>query len=228
MTTLKQLIRDLQQQLTQVCAQAAESRETEPRLIPTRVSLSLRIRVSPVGLEVVPTPADKADGQPAQAPESIRSDDRMTIEFQVETPVQGGIPRAMEPRGIMDPPIDHTALPQAPARTEDQRLPLLEQVLGSPGFDSAARASVFREALEGLAESQRITIWEVLKDTTPGNPVDPELKHARHLLRGVLRSGPAGLTSSVLDRLRQEVRSNGSHSLLELLRRHWKSQEDWL
>lgn len=228
MTNLKQLIRDLQQQLTEVCAQTAESRDTQPRLIPTRVSLSLRVRVSPVGLELLPTSPDEVEGEPTQAPESNHSDDRMTLEFQVELPGQEGIPRPMEPRGNIDRPSHSTLLPQTSARTDDQLLPLLEQVLGAPGFDSAARASVFREALEELTEPQRITIWEVLKDTPAGITIDPELKHARHLLRGVLRSGPSGLTDSALDKLRQEFRSNGSHSLLGLIRQHWKSQADWL
>jgi hypothetical protein len=103
----------------------------------------------------------------------------------------------------------------------------LAQLFGAPGFDSSARATVFRETLAGCAQADALTALAALRTGAP-SPADERLKTISQILRGLFQSGPtkpvaraAELCSALLSR----------HALADVLRvaeTAWKTQDDWL
>ncbi|MDB6026007.1 MAG: hypothetical protein JWM68_2230 [Verrucomicrobiales bacterium] len=118
-----------------------------------------------------------------------------------------------------------TTTPLAGAGT-DELTRKLSNVFGPPSFDSAARATVFREALENLSGPE----VELLIRSLRGMPLSEKeatVKRSLSLLTRVLKSGPAGLFEgkSIL------VELLGRYSLkviLHLVASAWKSQQDWM
>ncbi len=103
----------------------------------------------------------------------------------------------------------------------------ISEVLGPPGFDSAARATVLHEALESFQPAQ---IRESLVDLhKPGSTTeDPEIKRARHRLRGILVSGPMHHAGKGGEALIGLFESFGKEAILRLVRERWKTQQAWL
>lgn len=102
----------------------------------------------------------------------------------------------------------------------------LASVLGVPGFDSSARATVFREALEELSEEQARALSEVFRGAQSPES-SPATTHAGHLLNRLLATAPAGPERgrALLATLLQQH----SVRLLEpFVMKRWKTQMDWL
>ena len=101
----------------------------------------------------------------------------------------------------------------------------LSIVFGSPGFDSAARATVFCEALEELSEEDAVALVSALRGEI-GKPEGPA-KRALALLQRVCQSGPAGLGKgkAVLVDVFQKYSVS---SVVKLVATVWKSQQDWI
>lgn len=102
----------------------------------------------------------------------------------------------------------------------------LTQVFGAPGFDSSARADVFREALELLTEAQFKEVGEILLDA-PSNVREQTTKRAVSLIERVCRSGPAGPNNGKA-MLGAIFRQTSLKDLIRHVATVWKTQQDWM
>lgn len=226
MPNLKTLLSDLERQLQDALAARTPPQDSAVQLRPERVTLQLKLKLAHEGSPIQLLPITAEDhARPGSVVEQI-----LTVEYWVG------------PRGTLDASpavsihstpsnevVSTAALaPAVPIPTDDRALAVLTEILGPPGFDSSARASVFCEAVSELDESQRVAIWNALADPRPGVVIDPQLKRARHLLRGVLRSKTGGSVSDGPTALAALFTSHRSEDLLQLIQSHWKTQADWL
>jgi hypothetical protein len=104
---------------------------------------------------------------------------------------------------------------------------VLTQIFGAPGFDSSARATVFREALDGKSHDEVLAVLASLRPEATAS-LDDATRQASHVLRGIIQSGP-------LKNVGQ-----GAHLLIGLMTQHplpevlriaettWKTHDDWL
>ncbi len=153
-----------------------------------------------------------ASGQNAHAqPDGPNS---VTVEFKVGE------------RGQLQP----VAAPEAPMPSqpvESGIIPVLTQVFGAPGFDSSARATVFREALGGSSHEEVLAVLATLRPEATA-PTDNTTRQASHVLRGIIQSGPTKNVARGAEALAELL---AQHSLAEVLRAAettWKTQDDWL
>lgn len=128
----------------------------------------------------------------------------------------------------------HTARPAAtpavPRQVEVSEAELVVTMLtllfGPPGFDSSARATVFREALEGLGEDK---VAAALRDLDSKSSAEPDhaYKSVRHLMRGVIKSGPLRSVERGVEILDELLRQHRIGPVLQLIQDRWKTQQDW-
>ncbi len=102
----------------------------------------------------------------------------------------------------------------------------LALVFGAPGFDSSARATVFREVLGNLSARDVPAVAAALIDS-PRLPIKPTVKSAIARLDRILKSGPSGVSDgrAIVAKL---LERHPSTALVELVAKLWKSQEDWI
>lgn len=129
----------------------------------------------------------------------------------------GGTPSSASQRSAGSPPdaIPHPRL----------LVSALTDLFGAPGFDSSARAAVFCEALTGLSNAE---MTQVLDSITNLKDVPVPLEQARHRIRTVIQNGPLKSLEggqAALDQVRALTNPN---ELLQFIRIHWKTQDDWL
>ena len=171
-------------------------------LIPERVHLTLTFALD-------------ADGTTNASPGGPHS---VTIEFKTGD-------RSSRPAGSPAPPA---AAAGRPATDEaGEMVSALSQLFGAPGFDSSARATVFREVLEGMPRKRVLAVLAAVS-TSPSARTDDATRMAAHLLRGVIQSGPTKALDSGVSTLRKVL---SGHSLAEVLRAvesEWKTQSAWL
>lgn len=103
----------------------------------------------------------------------------------------------------------------------------LQQVFGAPGFDSSARATVFREALGELTLEQARAAVARLRPGVPSS-ADSATQRAGNILRGICHSGPlknaargGQLLAAVLEHYPLPV-------VLGVAETEWKTQDSWL
>ena len=103
----------------------------------------------------------------------------------------------------------------------------LQQVFGAPGFDSSARATVFREALEQLdLEQARAAVARLRPGVSL--PAAPAIQRAGNILRGICHSGPlknAGRGGQLLAAL---LAHHPLAAVLAVAETEWKTHDDWL
>lgn len=95
----------------------------------------------------------------------------------------------------------------------------VEGVFGRPGFDSAARATVFAEVAEGLGAARCLQVVAAVEQGATCDDRDQE--RARHLLQRLLERGPAGVTAGA-GLLRQVLARHSLEQVLEILARRWR------
>ncbi len=99
-------------------------------------------------------------------------------------------------------------------------------IFGVPGFDSSARATVFREALAGLSDEQARAIADSLRGmATPG--ITPAAARARGLITRLVEGAPAGPARG-RELLAEAFYRHSVESLIRTVRDKWKTQEQWL
>lgn len=103
----------------------------------------------------------------------------------------------------------------------------LQQVFGVPGFDSSARAMVFREALEGLTQEQACLAVARLRPGVP-SPADPATQHAGNILRGICHSGPLKNAARGGQLLAALLAHHPLPAVLAVAETEWKTHDDWL
>lgn len=128
--------------------------------------------------------------------------------------------------------LDHTAAASPPSQTgaeTDAVASELAAVLGKPGFDSAARAMVFREVASDLSDAEMRAILHSLQEVpVPLGESHARLKQARHKMGGVLRTGPMKPASQGASVLLRVLGRTSLQSIVRLIEERWKSQEFWL
>jgi hypothetical protein len=102
----------------------------------------------------------------------------------------------------------------------------LSEVFGRPGFDSSARADVFREALEPLTDAQLKLLLKGLQEK--GAAVEDEVvKRALSLLHRVCHSGPSGAVKGK-NILAVTFQNYPMKVIVAQVKSVWKSQQDWV
>ena len=105
------------------------------------------------------------------------------------------------------------------AGMETEALGQLELVFGAPGFDSGARATVFRELAADAGEEGLRLILGLLPQEQPAG--DADLERVRHGLTRLLERGPSGWRDggAILGRV---VARHGLERVLELVASRWR------
>lgn len=213
MITVEQTIRALRRE---ILAALAEDATLPPGTILSadRVTISLAVRISPAMF------ATGGPGSLQVAEDPGPSDHRVAVEFRLGASAADARPA----------PIASASAPRivATAATVADGSPAftgLAQILGAPGFDSSARATVFREALEELDAAQQRQALLGLGDP-PSAGEDPAVIRARHLVRRLAGSGPAGMTNG--PRLLRELATRCPvEELTALAASRWRTQSEW-
>ena len=100
-------------------------------------------------------------------------------------------------------------------------------LFGAPGFDSSARACVFREALEGLSDAEVAVVIARLEGTHAGE-VSAAIERAHQLLSRVVRSGPAQSFRRGGEILTALLAQTPVAAVLRLVEERWETQRDWM
>ncbi|HTH48064.1 MAG TPA: hypothetical protein VMB21_11165 [Candidatus Limnocylindria bacterium] len=112
-----------------------------------------------------------------------------------------------------------------PAVVEPPHFAELAEIFGAPGFDSSARATVFRETLEDLDEAERREVLTTLGTTAPEGE-EPALGRARQLIQRLAGSGPAGPKRGP-ELLGQLASQAPTAALIRLAAERWRTQSEW-
>ena len=100
-------------------------------------------------------------------------------------------------------------------------------LFGAPGFDSSARACVFREALEGLSDAEVAVVIARLAGTHEGE-VSASIERAHQLLSRVVRSGPAQSFRRGGEILTALLALAPVAAVLRLVEERWETQREWM
>lgn len=214
MASLTNLIAALRREVA-TALEETKSAASGTRLEAERVVLSLQVsvreRLAPDGsmqmsFDVV---------EPESRPEKTEGH-RLTLEFR---PVSN-----VSLQGARAPA--HASAQLNPSAREEA-ITALSGLLGAPGFDSSARATVFREAFAGLSEAQTTALLASLSRGAVLSE-DPSLQTARHRINGVLRTGPLHSVERGAEALAEIFTRWTLGPVLVLLEEKWKTQEAWL
>jgi hypothetical protein len=146
---------------------------------------------------------------------------RITLEFNAESsvPAVRKTGARVETQTAASTRIDPTEAPQV--------VQTLASIFGAPGFDSSARAAVFRDALADLSEPQA----EIVIKSFSGTPV-PEKEQAARRARGlivkILRTGPLKSDEEGGEILAGLFGRYKLPAILNLIGREWKTQDNWM
>lgn len=204
MPTVEQTVRELRREIINAIGDQTPLPDGAS-WVADRVTLSLAVHLQPAG----------DPGRFTVAVDPTAESHRITVEFRITS-------------------SDHVTPrihPQQPASPMDERIAVkpvhvaLAEVFGAPGFDSSARATVFREALEELSTLQRHQVLTSLEG--PATPdEDAVVTRARHRILRLVGSGPAGREQgSAL--LRQLALRESTQALIQQAAEHWRTPSDW-
>lgn len=232
MRPLKDVIACLRREIEEGLGGSRSTRPEGVRIEANRVVLQLAVTVSEIRASKVETRLEFGVESSSKARTSKGAPPVMvTVEFQI---LGSGVGESS--RGALAPSLsarDSRPIAQGSATSsirEESKPGLIEslsRVFGPPGFDSSARSTVFCETLEGLSSEQILTVIESL-DGAPRAGLEAGIKRARHLLNGVLRSGPLRSAKEGGPVLVEVFRHFESDSLVRLIRETWRSQEHWM
>ncbi len=158
----------------------------------------------------------RTENRAADHPHSV------TIEFKLLSASQSLDERAPNATTI----VSHESRIQLDEAAAEEITRQLVHLFGAPGFDSAARATVFREALENLSEADARTFVQLLRGISTNGHNDAA-KRALSLVRRVCQSGPGGFEKgkALLSTLFQKF---SVQTVVDHVRRVWKTQEEWI
>ena len=103
----------------------------------------------------------------------------------------------------------------------------LAQLFGPPGFDSSARATVFRETLAGCAQADALTALAALR-AGASPPAEERLKATSQILRGLFQSGPTKPVARAAELCAELLTRHTLADVLRVAETAWKTQDDWL
>ena len=102
---------------------------------------------------------------------------------------------------------------------------LASRVFGPPGFDNAARAEVFCEAIKELTESDTRRVLESVTGSAPLDEKGP-LDGARVRIRRLLRFSPVG-ESAAAAALAEISRRFPINEIIQIISSRWKMTSGW-
>ena len=177
--------------------------------------------------------ARRAAGGPPLTPERIR----LTLNFAFDGTGQAAHAEPAGPHSVTVEfkvgeagqlvPVTPPAVPVANRAVEVGIVPVLTQVFGPPGFDSSARATVFRETLEGHTHEEVLAALAALRSNAP-SAADPAAKHISQILRGMLHTGPMKNVTQGAELLIELLVQNPLAEVLRVAETTWKTHDDWL
>ncbi len=237
MIPLEQALADFKQQVIKSILDTPQQR-SGATLEVERISLTLELEA-----RQIPGPAGKPIAayfvreSRASSPSSLSNESlpqvqrspgkhTLVIEFK---PVLLGSKQTSQP-GESDPLVSESPglIELAASILDDPTLlATLSGVLGAPGFDSSARATLLREVMEGLPAEKTSDLIAALKQP-PGTLISEDIRQACHLFRGILLSGPAKSVSKGADIFEALFARHSIQSILVCLQKAWKNQDDWM
>ncbi len=148
---------------------------------------------------------------------------RVTVEFTLGRSAgsNGGLVAA-----VHDPSVEVPFPTPLPETGDASLVRQLSEVFGAPGFDSSARATVFREALEGLSLSD-IQAAIASAGLASADEASGDVRRATHLIGRLIQRGPAG-TDRSREILADLFRQIDSAEVVAVVERFWKTQDDWI
>jgi hypothetical protein len=221
MGSLKNIISALQREI----AAALEENKAVPAcatLQPGKVTLSLDVRFHETKTGGVEITCHQGRGHNGTSESS-----RVTIEFEIASPSPS--PKASPSHSL---PVSKSPTPKAPpsARIEPSEAANVKQslssIFGAPGFDSSARAAVFRDAVADLSAEQA----QMLIQSFSGTPLPDEeraAKRARMLILKLLKTGPMKSAEEGAELLTELFARHDLGALLNLIGRDWNTRENW-
>lgn len=173
-----------------------------------------------------------ADGLPL-IPERIR----LTLNFALDATSQAAHAEPDGPHSVTVefkvgeagqlPSVPSPAAPVADRLTETGIVPVLTLVFGAPGFDSSARATVFRELLAGQTHDEVLAALAALgSHATP--PKDDVTRRTSQVLRGIIHSGPTKNVAQGAELLTGLLIEHPLAEVLRVAETAWKTHDDWL
>jgi hypothetical protein len=143
--------------------------------------------------------------------------------------LNGAMPAASTLPASQAAGLGHMAAVSGPPASD--LLTSLTAIFGEPGFDNAARASVFREMLEELDSAQLEALLSDLRADTSEVPqqkhADSSIAMARTRLMRLLKLGPAGRLGG-LEALLRIFDQYRLPAVVEAIKAHWKTQGHWI
>jgi hypothetical protein len=210
MNSVEMAIRELRQA---ALAALAEGTSLPPGVacVAERLTLSLAVRFHP-------SDDDRESGRCDVASDADSALHHLTLEFRL------GPPAAVKAAGH---PTDatETLAPVGKLPPDVSAVAILSEILGAPGFDSSARATVFRETLEELGEVQRRQVLASL-GSPASDSEDPPVTQARHRIHRLSGTGPAGKDRGP-KLLRELAARHPAESLIQLAKTHWRTPSQW-
>jgi hypothetical protein len=213
MQPLKDALAQLRRDLTDALA-ADVAAPTPWRLEPDRATLELNVVLDSGAWRVV---------EAADVVANLDSAHRVTVEFSIvdSAGLDGGSEELLH-----DPSVEVPFPTPLPENDPGSLVSRLSQVFGAPGFDSSARATVFREALEGLSLTD-IQAAIASAGLASADEANGAVRRAAHLIGRLIQRGPAGKDRSreILVDLFSQI---DSAAIIELVERFWKTQDEWI
>ena len=113
----------------------------------------------------------------------------------------------------------------APTAKTESLFEMASRVFGPPGFDNAARAEVFWEAIKDLSEENARAVLESLTGSVPLDENGP-LDSARVRIRRLLRFSPVGEAGAAAV-VAEISRRFPKREILEVISSRWKMTTGW-
>jgi hypothetical protein len=141
---------------------------------------------------------------------------RVSVEFVTEA----GFPPPQPPPLLAQAPVE------AAVEVQDlSAFSVLSEVFGAPGFDSSARASVFRDVLEELSPELQHRVLVTLESPADSGE-EATLSEARRRISRLAGSGPSGAGRGPA-LLRELAERESVQTLVLLAAIHWRTPSEW-
>ncbi|RFC41935.1 MAG: hypothetical protein DVB28_002121 [Verrucomicrobia bacterium] len=214
MPTLENALRELRREVL-ASLSAAPLRPGEPLCTVERITLSLAVE-----LQESEEPAQAGRFIVAAAPSVVHH--RVSVEF-VAAP---GFPQppAFLAQAAVEAPVANAV--KAAVEVQDlSAFSVLSEVFGAPGFDSSARASVFRDVLEELSPELQHQVLVTLESPADSGE-EATLSEARRRILRLAGSGPSGAGRGPA-LLRELAQRESVQTLVLLAAVHWRTPSEW-
>jgi hypothetical protein len=223
MQPLKKVISELRREISLALADE-KPLPNSARLVAARVTVSLGLSVSVDDLKTKPrllfgVTTDAVSGRPGVRRNESPTQHTITFEFSVANLASSAIGSAISVASSQSGGLQ--------GAERERVIGIFADVLGPPGFDSSAKATVLREALAELPVPDVVLVIESLRGAPlPGKAT--AAKRARHFISNVVKSGPIGSAERGGEMLAPVFQAHSVPAILRLLEDVWKTQEYWL